>query len=109
MAFEAYRHQRRGGSLARRVMFVLVAVAHGAAIAAGVIYSYWHVDELMPPTLRVTFISAAPPPPPPPPPPAGSGNKPKKVAIKTTPVEPVVVPKPTDIVQPRERPTPIKK
>jgi protein TonB len=109
VAFEAYRGQRKSGSVARRVVFVLVAAAHGAAIAAGVIYSYWHVDELTPPTLRVTFISAAPPPPPPPPPPAGGGNKPKKVAVKTTPVTPVVVPKPTDIVQPREKPAPVKK
>lgn len=110
MAFEAYRKQKRGASLAKRVVFVLVAVAHGAAIAGGVVYSYWHVDELTPPTLRVTFISAAPPPPPPPPPPpAGGGSRPKKVAIKTTPVTPVVVPKPTDIVQPREKPAPVKK
>jgi protein TonB len=112
VAFESYRTQKRGPSLAKRVVFVVVALAHGAAIAAGVVYSYWHVDELTPPTLRVTFISAAPPPPPPPPPPpAGGGGKPKKVAIKTTPVTPVVVPKPTDIVQPREKPapTPVKK
>jgi protein TonB len=109
VAFDAYRRQDKGSSLARRVVFVLVAVAHGAVIAAGVVYSYWHVDELTPPTLRVTFISAAPPPPPPPPPPAGGSSRPKKVAIKTTPVTPVVVPKPTDIVQPREKPAPVVK
>jgi protein TonB len=108
VAFEAYRTQTKKGSLAKRVIFVLVAVLHGAAIAAGVVYSYWHVDELTPPTLRVTFISAAPPPPPPPPPPpAGGGAKPKKVAMKTVPTP--VVPKPTEIVQPREKPAPVKK
>src|SRR5690242_16171680 len=91
-------------------MFLVAALLHGGLISGGVAYSYWHVDELTPPTLRVTFISAAaPPPPPPPPPPAGGGAK-KKVALKPKTVEvPIVTPKPTDIVQPRERPAPVKK
>ena len=110
MAFEAYRAQGRRGSTLRRVLFVVVAALHGAAIAAGVVYSYWHVDELTPPTLRVTFMSGAPPPPPPPPPPpAGGGGKPKKLALKTKTPTPLEQPKPTEIVQPRERPAPVKK
>ncbi len=111
MAFEAYRNQARpGATRVRRVMFLVAALLHGGIISGGVAYSYWHVDELTPPTLRVTFISAAPPPPPPPPPPpAGSGVK-KKVALKPKAVEiPIVTPKPTEIVQPRERPAPVKK
>jgi protein TonB len=111
VAFESFRAQDRGRPRTlRRIAFALVAVFHGVLIAAGVVYSYWHVDELTPPTLRVTFMSAAPPPPPPPPPPpAGGGAKPKKVAIKTKTPEPTIIPKPTDIVQPREKPVPVKK
>jgi protein TonB len=104
VAFEAYRKEGgRRPSRARRIMFVAAAVLHGAGIAVGVVYSYWHVDELTPPTLRVTFISASPPPPPPPPPPPAGGGAKKKVAIKTKPVEtPIVQPKQPEIVQPRE-------
>ncbi len=91
-------------------MFVAAFVLHATLIAGGVAYSYWHVDELTPPTLRVTFISAAPPPPPPPPPPAGGGGVKKKLALKPKVVEaPIVVPKPTELVQPRETPAPVKK
>src|SRR5207249_450582 len=71
VAFDAYRAQDQRPKALRRVVIGIAALLHGALIAAGVVYSYWHVDELTPPTLRVTFISAAPPPPPPPPPPAG--------------------------------------
>jgi protein TonB len=111
VAFEAFRTQDRRPSKLRTAVIAVAAVFHGALIAAGVVYSYWHVDELTPPTLRVTFIAAAPPPPPPPPPPPAGGGA-KKVAMKpkTLPT-PVVVPKPTDIVQPREKPaqTPVVK
>ena len=75
------RKTRTARSRQRRVAFTLVAVFHGVLIAAGVVYSYWHVEELTPPTLRVTFMSAPPPPPPPPPPPAGGGARAKKVAV----------------------------
>jgi protein TonB len=111
VAFESFRgqdDQRRSRQL-RRVAFALVAVFHGVLIAAGVVYSYWHVDELTPPTLRVTFMTAAPPPPPPPPPPAGGGGaRPKKVALKPKTPEPVVT-KPPEIVQPPEKSRPIKR
>ena len=106
MAFESFRAQERGRPRTlRRIAFALVALFHGVLIAAGVAYSYWHVEELTPPTLRVTFMSA----PPPPPPPAGGGSRAKKVAVKTKPVEPIVVPKPNEIVQPPEKTKPVKK
>jgi protein TonB len=111
MAFEAFRDQARpGATRERRLMLVAAAGLHGALIALGVVYSYWHVDELTPPTLRVTFISAAPPPPPPPaPPPAGGSGAKKKVAFKPkTPTPVVEQPKP-QIVQPRETAAPVKK
>jgi protein TonB len=110
VAFESFRAQERGRPRTlRRIAFALVALFHGVLIAAGVAYSYWHVEELTPPTLRVTFMSAPPPPPPPPPPPAGGGSRAKKVAVKTKPVEPIVVPKPNEIVQPPEKTKPVKK
>lgn len=109
MAFEAYRSQdkarpRRG----RRLTYVLSLGLHVALIAAGVAYSFWHVEELSPPMLKVTFLSASPPPPPPPPPPPAGGGGPKK-KTPTPKVKPTIVPpKPPDIVQPRETPPPVK-
>jgi protein TonB len=107
VAFESFRAQDGDRSRRqRRVAFVLVAVFHGVLIAAGIVYSYWHVEELTPPTLRVTFMSAPPPPPPPPPPPAGGGARAKKAAVKKTP-EPIPE-KPPEIVQPPEKVKPKK-
>jgi len=108
VAFESFRARDSDRSRRqRRVAFILVAVFHGVLIAAGVAYSYWHVEELMPPTLRVTFMSAPPPPPPPPPPPAGGGARPKKAAVR--PKTPEVAPeKPPEIVQPPEKVKPKK-
>jgi protein TonB len=107
VAFEAFRARESSRSRRqRRAAFVLVAVFHGVLIAAGVVYSYWHVEELTPPTLRVTFMSAPPPPPPPPPPPGGGGARPKKIAVKPK-TEPIPE-KPPDIVQPPEKVKPKK-
>jgi protein TonB len=101
VAFEAFRNQgeTRAPSLRRQVTIALSIAVHAAAIAAGVGYSFWHVEELTPPTLRVTFMSAAPPPPPPPPPAGGGGRARPKPQIKP---KAVVQPKVAEIVQPRE-------
>jgi protein TonB len=108
VAFESFRARDSDRSQRqRRVAFILVAVFHGVLIAAGIVYSYWHVEELTPPTLRVTFMSAPPPPPPPPPPPAGGGARAKKVAVRPK-TEPVVPEKPPEIVQPPEKTKPKK-
>jgi protein TonB len=112
VAFDSFRAQdRRAPRRQRRVAFALVVVFHAALIAAGVVYSFWHVEELTPPTLRVTFMSMAPPPPPPPPPPrSGGGSRPKKVAVKTKAPEPEPVKPPEpQIVQPPEKIKPVKK
>jgi protein TonB len=105
MAFDAFRSQTRPRlSYRRRLTYLLSAALHGALIIVGVAYSFWHVDELSPPMLRVTFMSATPPPPPPPPPPpAGGGAQKKKVTVKP---KTVVTPKVAEIVQPRETPPP---
>ena len=101
MAFEAFRAQSEAPARAgrKRLWYALSIGVHGALIAVGIAYSFWHIEELSPPLLKVTFLSAAPPPPPPPPPPAGGGStKPKpKVTVKPK----VVQPRP-EIVQPKE-------
>ena len=101
--------------------FALVAIFHGALIVAGVAYSYWHVEELAPPGLRVTLMSMAPSLPPTPepaggragakklapPPPAGGHAVGRKVGIETKVSEPVTPP-PAAIVPPPEKPMPVK-
>lgn len=103
MAFEAFRAQSQGPARSgrKRLWYAVSIGVHGALIAVGIAYSFWHIEELSPPLLKVTFLSAAPPPPPAPPPPAGgAGTKtPKKPTIKPK----LVVQKP-EIVQPKEIP-----
>jgi periplasmic protein TonB len=111
MAFDAYRSQSQNRPRRRRrITYTLSLVFHGALVAVGIAYSFWHVEELSPPTLRVTFMSAITPeapPAPPPPPPAGGGAPKKKTVVKTKPI--IVPTKPPEIVQPRETPPPPKK
>jgi len=105
MAFEAYRSQIAPRPLRRRRLTYAISLAlHAVLIAAGVAYSFWHVEELSPPMLRVTFMSASPPPPPPPP--AGGGAAKKKITQKPKPA--IVPPRLPEIVQPRETPPPPK-
>jgi protein TonB len=66
----------------------------------GAYASFWHVDELTPPNVQVSFLAGTPPPPPPPPPP-----KKKKSTPTHKPVE-VVQPKANSIVQPKEKEEP---
>lgn len=119
MAFESFRtREERGARRRRHSAFALVIVFHCALIAAGVAYSYWHVEELAPPRLRVTFTSMAPLPPPtprpargredakklaPPPPAAGGHAGGKKAAIETKAYE-AVSPPPAETLQPLEKP-----
>jgi TonB family protein len=123
VAFESFRMPEE--RLPRRrwnISFALVAIFHGALIAAGVAYSYWHVEELTQPGLRVTFIAMAPslrPTPEPaggragnkklaPPPLAGGHVIGRKVAIKTKASEPVTPPLAALVPAP-EKPMPVKK
>ena len=104
MAFEAFRAQAAAPARAgrKRLWYGLSIAFHGALLAVGVAYSFWHIEELSPPLLKITFLSsAAPPPPPAPPPPAGGGAAAKKkITVKP---KTVVQPKP-EIVQPKELP-----
>jgi protein TonB len=106
MAFDAFRTAQAAAPRARgrrSLWYALSIGLHGALIAAGIAYSFWHIEELSPPVLRVTFMSAAPPPPPAAPPPAGGGAAAKKKA--TVKPKPIVQPKP-ELVQPKEIPKP---
>jgi len=101
MAFEAFLANDGARPRRRRRITTAVSIGvHVVLLGVGVVYSFWHVEELTPPTLSLAITMAPPPPPPPPPPPKKrSSTKPK------TPQE-VVQPKPEDIVQPQEEPEP---
>ncbi len=101
MAFEGFRAQTKARPRRNRLTLALSIGVHVALLGVGIAYSFWHIDELTPPSVKVTFLSAAPPPPPPPPHAGGGGGARKKLAVK-----PKVVPTPKvpDIVQPRETP-----
>lgn len=93
---------RRGATV------VISVVAHAVAGLAAVGYSFWHIEEVTPARVTVTFVSAAAlPVPPPPPPPLASGGTPasapkhRPVARPKTDPTPVLVPdkpKPTPVV-----------
>src|SRR6476620_8306711 len=103
MAFEAFRGASVGNrprARWRTLMYAGSVLVHVALILVGVAYSFWHLEELSPPRLKLTFMSAAPPPPPPPPPGGGGSNAPKKKLPKVRPVEQKL----TAIVQPKETP-----
>ncbi len=107
--FEAFVKQGkdgRGSGLTRRVMFMVSFALHGALLCGAVFHSFWNVDELSPPAVTVTFISAmvAPPPPPPPPAAAARVEKAEKPRAKKPTPEPtaIVQPTPEPVVQPPE-------
>lgn len=102
MAFEAFRTASKPRlSRRRRLTYAVSFAVHLLAISSGVAYSFWHIEELSPPTVRVTFMSATPPPPPPPPPPSAGGGGPAKRKLVAKP-HPIVPTKTPEIVQPRE-------
>lgn len=102
------------GRRARRVMYVVSALVHVCAVVAAVAYSFWHVEELSPPRVTVTFMSMAPPPPPPPPPPplgGGPGPAPRRHTRAPVNVIPLPTVKVPEVVQPRppeSRPLPVE-
>jgi outer membrane biosynthesis protein TonB len=103
VAFEAFRAQAEARRSGRRksLWYALSIGFHGALLAAGIAYSFWHIEELSPPLLKVTFLSAAPPPPPAAGPAGGGGAAAKKRPVIKP--KPIVQP-PQEIVQPRETP-----
>jgi len=103
MAFDAFMSQDRVKSQARkllRVALIVAVVFHSGVLSAFGVQSLWHVDELSPPNVAVTFLSGTPPPPPPPPPPK------KKKSNPTPKPTQIVQPKANAIVQPKEKEEP---
>ena len=86
MAFEAFlQRDDARPRWRRRLTLTISLIVHAALLAGGIAYSFWHVEEITPPTVRVTFLTSAPPPPAPPPAaPAGGKTETKKPA-KVTP------------------------
>ena len=100
MAFENFLTQdKMKPTKWRRVTYSLSLGLHAGLLVVGAVYSFWHVEELSPPSVSVTFLAGAPPPPPPPPPP-----KKKKSETKVVKPTEIVQPKPNQIVQPKEKP-----
>jgi TonB family protein len=96
MAFEAFlQPDDARPRWRRRLTLTISIVLHAALLAGGIAYSFWHVEEITPPTVRVTFLASAPPPSPAPSPSSGGNPAPKKSAK--------VTPKPTltALVQPK--------
>jgi protein TonB len=100
MAFESFLTQdQMRPKKGRRITYTVSLLLHGAALVAALVYSFWHVDELSPPSVQVTFMTAATPPPPPPPPP----RKKSTPKVKPVPTQ-IVQPRANQIVQPKEQP-----
>jgi protein TonB len=104
MVFEGVLgHRDRRPTLRKRVALTASAALHATALAVGIVYSFWHVEELSPPALAVTLHLGVVPPPPPPPPPKKSTNKPKtKPGLKS---ETLIQPKAQQVrPEPEEKP-----
>ena len=102
MAFEQFLTPPKPPSRWRRLTYVISISLHVAVLIAGGVRSVWHVEEISPRGVAVTFLAGltTPPAPPPPPPPA-------KQAVATPLKKPkprVEPPKPDEVVQPREEP-----
>jgi protein TonB len=101
MAFDAFLHQDKAKpKKLLRVALTAAVVLHAGLVTAGGIHSFWHVDELSPANVPVTFLAGTPPPPPPPPPPK------KKKSNPTPKPTTIVQPKANAIVQPKEKEEP---
>jgi hypothetical protein len=95
--FEAYLTQNKTKPrIARALTGTISLIVHGGLIIAGLIYSFWHVDVLSPPTVTVTFLQATPPPPPASAPPRRRQRRRRLVVAKE-----VVQPRANQIVQPK--------
>ncbi len=101
--FDRYVAQQRP-SWKRRALIIASLALHAIAAVVILIWSFFHVEEIAPPAVSLTFFNAPPPPPPPPPPPkkkssSSTVEKKPETIIPTKVVQPTDVPK---IVQPKE-------
>ena len=101
MAFDAFLFQEKAKPRKLlRVALTIAVVFHAGLLSAATVQSFWHVDELSPANVPVTFLTGTPPPPPPPPPPK------KKKSNPTPKPTQIVQPKANAIVQPKEKEEP---
>jgi protein TonB len=85
-------------SWTRRALIIASISLHVGAGIALAIYSIFHVEEIAPPAVSLTFFSAPPPPPPPPPPAHKKSVQTEKKIIPQNIVQPTKV----TIVQPKQ-------
>src|SRR5579859_1098369 len=100
--FDRYVIAQTGRSWKRRALIIASIVIHGVAGTVFVIWSFFHVEEIVPPSLSLTVFSAPPPAPPPP-----LGARRKTSAAKQQPQIEKPMTQPTEIpklVQPEEKP-----
>jgi protein TonB len=99
--FDRYVAQTQPNWKRRAVVMASLAL-HGIAAIVLVIWSFFHVEEIAPPAVSLTFFSAPPPPPPPPPPAKKKSSETKKVTpvehkiVNPTQVNPIIQPKTED-------------
>lgn len=110
MAFEAFLASDAAGKRSarwRRLTYTLSLSLHAGLVLLGVGYSFWRVEEIQPPGVAVTLLTALPPPAPPPPaaPAKAAPAKPKTLVEAARPrsAPPPVAP---PVMQPRDRDEP---
>jgi periplasmic protein TonB len=99
--FDRYVVARTQVSWGRRALIIASVFLHVGAGVGLMIWSFFHVEEIVPPAMSLTVFSA-PPPPPPPPPPAAHHKTPEHVTPKVIPHEIVQPTSVQKIVQPKE-------
>lgn len=101
--FIVQKENKRGKRVTQ--LLIVSGVVHAIALVVLLIIDQLRVPPVEEPTVAISFVDFAslPPPPPPPPPPK------KRTTPKKTEVKPVEVPKPTEVMAPKEIPTEEKK
>ncbi len=99
--FDRYVVARTKVSWGRRALIFASLFLHVGAGVGLMIWSFFHVEEIVPPAMSLTVFSA-PPPPPPPPPPAAHKKSPEHTTPKVIPHEIVQPTSVQKIVQPKE-------
>jgi hypothetical protein len=102
VAFEQFLNGGEDQKRPRKWRFLTLSLSivfHAGLGVAALIHSFWHVDELQPPGMQVTFMTSRLLPPPPPP---------AAIAKKTAPVKPRAVPTVKPKVAALVQPTVIK-
>jgi len=95
--FERYLEDQKP-NWKRRWLSIASIFLHGFVGAAVIAYTFFHVEEITPPAIALTFFNSAPPPPPPPPPPPGGSSAPQQPKVKKIEIKPDL----SKLIQPTE-------